>query len=88
MIYRIKVVPRSDPNADGEWLTVAHNPTIPLGSFKIAALALAQHVPEGYEMVSYVQTASSKVLHDPMNSKQAKTARGEALTQRSVSCGN
>lgn len=54
---KIKIVPMTDPNADGEWIdTPAMFSQLPI-SFRDAADKLAAHVPEGHFVVSITKIA-------------------------------
>ena len=58
-----------------------------LEALEINEASRAEHRRRKPETTTPAERAAAKVLRDPANSKRAKTARGEALTQRSKEAG-
>lgn len=62
--YRIKIVPKATPNADGEWIEVetaepaseapmGTTPRAILSTWREAELHFQSHIPDGFFMVKY-----------------------------------
>jgi hypothetical protein len=52
MKYMVKIVPKSDPNADGEWVEIELEQELPLTTRWLATeAAVANHIPETHFVV-------------------------------------
>lgn len=55
MKYHIKLVPDSEPNADGRWITIeVAKPVNWHGSWREAGVRFAEHIPKGEHLVQFM----------------------------------